>query len=197
MRNRSLAQIWKAALAVISLTAMAMAVYVQLFELQARKEEDRLSAARLEQALAESRVRLRQEIVAELRAGQEGGSMDAGDAEEEGARPLPGVVLRRGESGAGSSLRQVLDSQESQEAAMTRLQESLDSLASRMEQSDQALRQDLEKLRAQVRREQETSSKTLSLLLAALIPLVIHFLTSLWPAGRSGRGGRDEPGRDL
>lgn len=183
MRNRSLEQIWKAALAVIALAAMAMALYVQLFELEARREEDRLSAARLEQALAESRVRLRQEIVAELRAGQEGST----DAEEEGSRPLPGVVLRRGESGASQSLRQVLDSQESQEAAMTRLQESLDSLARRMEQSDQALRQDVEKLRAQVRREQETSSKSLSFLLIALIPLVIHFLTSLWMSGRSGR----------
>jgi hypothetical protein len=166
MRERS----WKVALAVISLMALAMALYVQLSERRARQEKDRLAAARLEEALAESRARV--EVLerhrAELRKEEA--------AEEAGDQPLPGAVLRRGESGA---LRQVRDKDE-REAALTRLQESLDTLALQVERSDQTLRLDLEEIRAGVRREQDASRKTLSLLLVALIPLVVHLLLSLW-----------------
>ena len=172
MRERS----WKMALAVMALGAMAMAFYVQFFERKARQEEDRLVAARLEAALAESRARV--EVLERHRA-----SLSKDIAKEEAAesadQPLPGAVLRRGESGGGSALQQVRDFRDDQEAALVRLEESLNALALQMEQSDQALRRDLEEIRARVQREQDASRKTLSLLVVALIPLVLHLLISL------------------
>jgi hypothetical protein len=169
MRERS----WKMALAVIALGAMAMAFYVQFFERKARQEEDRLAAARLEEALAESRAR-----VAVLERHRAALAKEEA-AEQSGDQPLPGAVLRRGESGGGSALQQVRDFRDEQEAALVRLQESLDTLALQMERSDQILRRDLEEIRAGGRREQDASRKTLSLLLVALIPLVLHLLISL------------------
>ena len=181
MRERSLENAWRAALAVIALTAMAMALYVQLFERRALREEDRLSAARLESELADSRARLKAEIVAELATEEPPG--------QQGDQPLPNAVLRRSESGGGSALRQVLDSQESQEVILARLRERLDSLTDRMEQSDRALRRDFEELRVEVQRERRVAGRTLTLILVALVPLVVHFLASLW---RPGAGERDE-----
>lgn len=169
MQERS----WKMALAVMALGAMAMAFYVQFFERKARQEEDRLVADRLEDALAESRARV--EVLERHRAEL----LKEEAAEQPGNQPLPGAVLRRGESGGGSALQQVRDFRDEQEAALVRLQESLDILALQMERSDQALRRDLEEIRAGGRREQDASRKTLSLLLAALIPLVLHLLISL------------------
>ncbi|HEY9420716.1 MAG TPA: hypothetical protein VIW92_04820 [Thermoanaerobaculia bacterium] len=177
---------WRAALAVIALAALAMALYTQFFERRASREEDRLSAARLESELAESRDRLKAEIVAELAREESTGP--------EGDQPLPNTVLRRSESGGGTALQQVLDSQDSQEAVLARLQERLDSIADRMEQSDRALRRDFEGLRAEVQREQRVAGRTLSLLLVALIPLVIHFLASLWRPGKRRRDS-DEPAK--
>jgi hypothetical protein len=165
----------KAALAAIALMATLMALYVQLFERRSREADDRIAAARLEAALAESRVRLKAEILAQLEAEltrQE-------STGQKGDQPRPDTVLRRGEpggSGASGALQQV---QGSQAAARARFQENLDSLAREMEQSDRALRRDLEETRAEMRREREIARKTLLLLLAALIPLVLHFLASL------------------
>lgn len=173
MRKRSMGPAWKVALAAVALTATAMALYVQLFERRARQEEDRLAAVRLEEALEESRSRA--EALEQRRAEL------AKEAGEPAGQPLPGAVLRRGES--GSALQQVRNSQDEQAAALARLQESLDTLALQMEQSDQALRRDLEQVRAGVRREQDASNKTLALLLAALVPLVLHLLLSLRPPG--------------
>ena len=174
MRERS----WKMALAVMALLATALAVYVQLSERRARQEEDRLATARLEAALAESRARV--ETLERHRA--ELTKEEA--AEQPGDQPLPGAVLRRSESGGGSALQQVRDFQDEQEAALVRLQESLDTLALQVERSDQALRRDLEEIRAGVRREQDASRKTLSLLVVALVSLGLHLLISL-------RGGKE------
>ena len=169
MRERS----WKVALAVMALVALATALYVQLSERRARREEDQLAAARLEKALQESRARV--EVLERHRAEL----ARKAAAEQPSNQPLPDAVLRRGESGKGSSLQQVRDSQDEQEATLTRLQESLDTLALQMERSDQALRRDLEEIRTGVRREQGASGKTLILLFVALIPLVLHLLISL------------------
>jgi small-conductance mechanosensitive channel len=178
MRKRSMGRIWKTVLAAVAVMATAMALYVQVFERRSRQEEDRLAAVRLEEALGAARARLKIEILAELRAELAKG----GSTGQPGDQPLPNSVLRRGESG-GRSLQQVLTSTEARGAALARVQESLDSLASQVEQSDRSLRRDLEEVRAEVRRDQDVSGKALSLLLIALVPLVIHLLTSLWPPG--------------
>lgn len=174
MRKRSLEPAWRAALALTALLAVAMALYVQFVERKSSQEADRTSAARLEEELAASRVRV--ETLEKLRAEP----AQESSPEQPGDQPLPDTVLRRGES-AGSALQQVLDSRDAQQAALVRLQESLDALERRMEQSDRALRRDLEELRAGVRREQDASGKVQSLLLVALIPLLLHLLTSLRP----------------
>lgn len=186
MEKRSLGPAWKVALAVVALMATAMALYVQLFERRSRQEEDRLSAARLADALEESRARLRTEILAQLRADLAKGESTG----PSGDQPRANAVLRRRESG-GAALQQVLDSQESKEAVLARLRGSLDDLGRQMERSDRALRRDLEALRAEVRREQDVSGKTLSLLLVALVPLVVHLLASLWPPGDGKRNTGD------
>lgn len=171
MRTRSVV------LAVIALVATAMALYVEFFERGPSREEERLAAARrTEDALAESR--LKAEIQARRRKAEEA-LEPPGDSDG----PLPGAVLRRSESGRGSALEQVRDDQEEQRAALTRLQESLDDLELQTVRSDQALRRDLEQLRAEVRREREVSGRVRILLLVALIPLAVHLLISLWPRG--------------
>jgi len=172
MQKRSLEQAWRVGLAAIALIATAMALYVQLFERRSRQDEDRIAAARLETALAESRARLKAEILTELRAELAPES----STEKPGTQPLPNSVLRRGESGTGSTLQQVRDLRGSQEG----LGESLDTLARRAEESDRALRRDLEELRAEVRRERDVSGKVVSLLLAALVPVVVLLLGSGW-----------------
>jgi len=172
----------------IAVAAMAMALYVQLFEQRPRQEEERLAAARLkEDALAESR--LKAEILARRR-------MEEESREPPGDGPLPNAVLRRGESGGGSALRQVRDSQDAQEAALVRLQESLDDLALQTERSDRALRRDLEEIRAELRRERDTSGKVRTLLLAAVVPLVIHLLASFWLPGDRKEDELDVRGQD-
>jgi small-conductance mechanosensitive channel len=152
----------KVVLALVSLVAMSMALF-QLLAPGARMG-DQPSPAVQQQAREESRLR------AEIK--QEAAAQPPGD------QLLPNAVIRRGESG-GRSLQQVLDSQESQEAALDRVQENLDRLAGQIENSNRALRQDVEELRADLRREREASRKTLILLLVALIPLVIHLLISI------------------
>ncbi|HKH43837.1 MAG TPA: hypothetical protein VKM72_04155 [Thermoanaerobaculia bacterium] len=184
MQKRSLEQAWRVGLAAIALIATAMALYVQLFERTSQQDEEQLAAARLETALAESRVRLKAEILTELRAEL----APDGSPEKPDNQPLPNSVLRRGESGTGSTLQQVRDLRGSQEG----LGESLDSLLRQTEESDRALRQDLEELRAEVRRERDVSGKVVSLLLAALVPLVAHLLVSVW-LPRSRRPMRHEP----
>ena|SRR5690349_291530 len=180
MRKRLDGPPWKAALALIALLATLMALYVQLFERRSRLTEDRLAAARLEKALGESRLRLKAEILAQLRTELAKESAP----EQPGDQPLPNAVLRRSESGAGGVLEQVLDSTESQEAAQARFQETLDSLTRQMEQSDRQTRQDLEELRAELKREQDVSRKVATLLLIALVPLVLHLLATLLAIGR-------------
>lgn len=174
MRGRT----WKLALAVVSLAALAIAVY---FQFSGRGEADRLVAARMDQALAESRARV--EILERHRAEM---AKEAA-AEQDGNQPLPDAVLRRGESGGGSALRQVRDRDE-REAALTRLQEGLDDLAIRMERSDQALRQDLQAIRAEAHRERAASGKILLFLGAALAVLILHLLISSWPPASASQG---------
>jgi hypothetical protein len=184
MRKRSLPSAWKVALAVFALAFLAMALYVQLFERRSRREADRLAAARLEKALEESRSKSGE--LAQRRA-----ELMKEPLEPPGDQPLPDTVLRRRESGKGSELQQVRNSQDEQQAALARVQESLDLLALQTERSDQALRQDVEAIRAEVRREQDASNKILGLLLAALVPLVLHLLTTLWPSGDGRRDKED------
>jgi hypothetical protein len=174
MFKRSMGTAWKVVLTLIALIAMAMAFYVQFFEERSRREEDQLAVARLEAALAESRARLEAEILAQLRA-----DLARGGPSESGDQPLPNAVLRRGESD-GRVLEQVLDSRGSQGAAR---QAGYLALARQMEQSDQALRRDINDLRAEVTRERDISGKTLRLLLIALIPVVAHLLFMLWTQG--------------
>jgi hypothetical protein len=176
MRKRSMRDAWRLALGIVALVATLMALYVQVFERRSRREEDRLAAARLEEALADSRARLKAEILAELRA-----ELADGGVSNQAGRPLPNAVLRRSEAGGGRTLQQVLSSADAQEAVLTRFQESLDALA----RTDRTVRQDLEELRAEVRRDQDVSGKVLSLLLIALVPLVVHLLASLWPRADS------------
>lgn len=170
MRNRS----WNVAFAAVALIATGMALYVQLFERRARQEEERLAAARLEDALAESRAR--SETLAQRRAEL----AKEGPEDQPAGQPLPGAVLRRSENG-GSVLQHVHDTQDEQAVVLARLEERLATLALQMERSDQALRRDLEQIRAESRRDQDASNKTLTFLLAALIPLVLHLLLSLRP----------------
>jgi hypothetical protein len=180
MQKRSTEQAWKVALAAIALVATVMALYIQLFERRSRQEEERLAAARLEEVLAESRVRLRAEILTQLRAEGEKSTQPPGD------QPLPGAVLRRGESGALEQFVGPLDAQQAQ--AITELRESLDVLSRQLEQSELARRRELEELRADVRRDLDASGRTVSLLLVAVIPLVAQLLFSLWQPRRRRPG---------
>src|SRR5689334_4129241 len=96
-------QVWRIALTVVALAATAMALYLQIVERKARQEEARLAAVRLDQAIAESRARLRAGVLPDPRK-------DA-QAAQPGAQPVPDTVLRRLETGgdAGSALAQSLD----------------------------------------------------------------------------------------
>jgi hypothetical protein len=164
MQKRSLASAWRVALAVLALIATAMALYVLLSERRPSPEESAL----VDSTTAETPAPVQAEKMA---------------AEPPGDGPLPNAVVRRSESG-GSALQQVRDSQDAQEAALARLQERLDTLALQAERSDRALRRDLEEIRTEIRRERATSRKVLSLLLAALVPLIVHLLASLRPPGK-------------
>lgn len=163
MRKRSLERAWTAALALIASVAIAMALHAQVVERRSRQEADRTSAARQEAELAESPEA----------PGAEPAPEQPGEPDDQ---PLPNTVLRRGES--GSRLQQALDSRDAQ---LARLREDFDALERESERSDRALRRDLEELRAAVRREQEASVKVQNLLLVALVPLLLHLLTSFWP----------------
>lgn len=162
MRTRSLERVWTAALALIAAIAIAMALYTQSVERRARQETDRVLGAQPEGALEEP--------------AETPGAEPAPD--QSGDEPLPNTVLRRGES--GSRLQQALDSRDAQLAL---LRQDLEALERQTEHSDRRLHQDLEELRGAVRREQETSAKIQNLLLIALIPLLLHLLTSFWPRG--------------
>lgn len=165
MRKQSLERVWTAALALIAAIAITMALYTQSVERKARQETDRALETQPEAEPTET-------------AGSEPAPEQPDD------QPLPNTVLRRGES--GSKLQQALDSRDAQLAL---LRKDLEALESRTERSDRALRRDLEDLRSVVRREQEASAKVQNLLLLALVPLLLHLLTSFWPRG-DGDGPR-------
>jgi hypothetical protein len=151
--------VWRKILTAVALAATVMALYLQLFERRSRQEEARLAAVRLDDALAESRTRLRAEILAELRAeiGKESDSAQSGTQ-----TPLPDTVLRRLETSAAP-----------QEAlAIAGLDQTLDSLARQTEESDRALRRELEELRAATLRESDISSRIALLMLVALVSLI-------------------------
>lgn len=177
-------QAWRTALTLIALVATAMALYLQIFERRALQEEARQAAVRLDQAIAESRARLRAEIFPKPR--------EEDEAAQTGAQPLPDTVLRRLETGgeAGTALEQALDAFGPQEArVIARLGESLDSLARQMEESDLALRRELEELRAAALREAEIAFKTTILMLVALASLVGELLPLSRPATANGPRG--------
>ncbi|HEV8577733.1 MAG TPA: hypothetical protein VGX68_01525 [Thermoanaerobaculia bacterium] len=168
---------WKMAATVVALTALVMAFYVQIFGLRSRQEEARVAAARLEDALAESRTKLKAEILAELRADlSKRQSMAQGGEEDQ--QPIPDAVLRRGEDESGA-FEQVVDSR-SPERSLVRLNQSLRSLSTQMEESDRARRGNLEELRLAVRSELDASRRTTGLILVILIPLVVDLLYSFW-----------------
>lgn len=196
MRERSLKRTAKLVAAVISLAAAAMALYVQLFEVRARQEESRLAALRLESALAESRSRLKAEILAELRAG--GASEGAAPS---GGEPIPGSILRRPES-TGSETgarRPALESiLPAPPLTLSGVAQGLELLSQQTRETDQVLRRDLEEFRAATRRELDASAKATILTLVALIPLALYLLLSYWlpgePSGVPRRGeGRGDP----
>lgn len=191
MPNRSLESAWKVALTAVTLLALAMALYLQLLERRALREEERLATLQQE-ALAASEVRQANEDIARLRTDLVEGVVP----EPQSDGPLPNAVLRREESGTGSALQQFVGPPDTQQL-LARLQERVDGLSSRMEESDRALRRDLDAWRAQVRRELEAMNRILTALLIALLPLVAHFLVSLWKPrdaeGRTARGGTPGP----
>jgi hypothetical protein len=159
----------------VSLVAAAMALYVQIFEVRAREEESRLAALRLESALAESRSRLKAEILAELRAEGVGGSSTAGRRDA----AVPGTVLRRPELDAaggdapGLGLEPTLPTPP---LTLSGLARGLESLSQRTREADASLRRDLVELRASTRRELDAAEKASVLTLVALIPLAACLL---------------------
>jgi hypothetical protein len=178
MRGRSLERTAKLVAAVISLAAAAMALYVQLFEVRARQEESRLAALRLESALAESRSRLKAEIVAELRA-----DMARGGSLPSGAEPGPGTVLRRPESvesATGARSPALEPSLPATPLTLSGLAQGLEALSRQTRESDQSLRRDLEEFRAATRRELDAGAKATVLSLVALIPLAAYLLLSVY-----------------
>jgi hypothetical protein len=176
MEKPTLMQATKMALAAAALIATAMALYVQLFERSSREEEDRLLASRLETTLEASRARLKDEILAELRAELAKSESPA----RRGDQPLSGSVLRRSESARDRGLQQVGPSKGEEEAALDRI----DSLTRQVDQNDSILRRDLTEIRAAVRREQNVNAKVLNLLIAALFCLLLHRIATLF-TGRS------------
>ena len=176
MRERSVERTAKLVAAVIALAAAAMALYVQLFEVRARQEESRLAALRLESALAESRSRLKAEILAELR-----GDASGGDSEPSGDGPVPGSVLRRPESGGEDGVRRSLESiLPAPPLTLSGVAQGLEALSQQTQETDQGLRRDLEEFRAATRRELDASAKATILTLVALIPLALYLLLSYW-----------------
>ena len=178
---------WRSILTVVALVATMAALYLQIFEQGARREEARRAAVRLEEELARSRARLRTEIVAQLRAElQRERAADPSDSQ-----PVPDTVLRRLETGAPG---QTLGAFQPDEAlAIAGLNEAVGSLAREVDEADRALRRDLEELRAATLREADVTSKTMLLLTIALAALLGRLLPSLWPGGARVR---EEPADD-
>lgn len=182
MQTRSLQQVWRGVVAAVALTATAMALYTHFFEARSRQEEARAAALRLEDALVESRSRLKGEILAELRADLAAGRTGAESAEG----PLPDAVLRRPgrDEDPSGALRQSLDPTSlGQPLTLGRVAERVESLAIQMDESDRALRRDLESFRAATQRELDASSAARTLVLVALIALVLHLLSAWWITG--------------
>lgn len=182
MQTRSMLQVWRGLVAVVALTATAMALYAHFFEARARQEEARAAALRLEDALVASRSRLKAEILVELRADLAAG----GAVAEAGEGPLPDAVLRRPDrdEDASGALRQTLDPTGlGPPLTLGRLAERVESLATQMDESDGALRRDLDSFRAATQRELDASSTVRSLVLVALIAVVLHLLTPWRIAG--------------
>ena len=193
MRGSSLERTAKLVVAVIALAASAMALYVQLFEVRARQEESRLAALRLESALAESRSRLKAEILAELRR-----DAAAGAAAPSGDGPVPGSVLRRPEAGIEDGARRSLESiLPAPPLTLSGVAQGLEQLSQQTRETDQVLRRDLEEFRAATRRELDASAKATVLTLIAVIPLALYLLLSYWlaePSAAPGQsGGRGAP----
>lgn len=189
MQTRSMQQVWRGTLAVVALAATVMALYAHFFEARSRQDEARAAALRLEDALVESRSRLKAEIVAELRADLAAGRSGAEPAEG----PVPDAVLRRPgrDEDASGALRQALDpTSVGPPLTLSRLAERVEALAIQMDESDRALRRDLESFRAATQRELDASSMARSLALVALIALVLHLLAT-W---RSEAPQRSEAG---
>lgn len=178
MSGKPLERSAKLVAAVVALTAAAMALYVQLFEVRARQEESRLAALRLDDALGESRSRLKAEILAELRAdGARGGSEPAAN------QPTPGSVLRKPESGksaSGARSPGLEPSLPTPPLTLSGLAQGLESLAQQTQEADRALRRDLEEFRAATRSELDAAAKVRILTLIALLPLVAYLLLSYW-----------------
>jgi hypothetical protein len=183
MRKRR-PMIWKHALTLAALAATLAALYLQIFERRSRQEEARLAAVRLDDALAESRARLRAEILAALRAELTGESPPAQPGEE----PLPDRVLRRLEAvGEGNgALEQALGPSSSRDALLlARVNAALADLTRQTEEADRLLRRDLEELRAATLREADVARKITALALVALLCLVGRVLPEPWARGNA------------
>jgi hypothetical protein len=186
MPNRSLETAWKLALTAVTLIALATALYLQLFERRALREEERLAGLQQE-ALAAAQKPQGNEDIPQLRTDL----VEGVAPEPQRDQPLPNAVLRRGESGTGSALQQFVGPPDTQQL-LVQLQASVDALSRRMEESDRAQRRDLDAWRAQVRRELDAVNRVLTFLLVALVPLVAHFLVSVWKPMRWRRGEQKE-----
>jgi hypothetical protein len=177
MPKRPAEQAWRMAMIVIALTATVLALYFQLAGMRSRAEEAQAAAARLEEALAGSRTRLKAEILAELRADL----AKSETADQSGREPLPDTILRRLESGEGDlgTLEQVIDPTRPG-GALLRFNQALQLLSQQMEESDRMLRRDLEAFRIEVRGELDAVRRGEALMLAVLILLVIDLLLAFW-----------------
>jgi hypothetical protein len=168
---------WSLAAAIVSLAAAVTALYVQLFEVRAREEDSRLAALRLESALTESRSRLKDEILAELRAG----GLGKGSADGDTGGLAPGAILRRPDLGRSSGTeRPGLESALlPPPMTLSGIALGLQDLTRQTRETDRALRRDLAEFRAATRRELDTGGKVSTLTLIAVIPLAVLLLLAV------------------
>lgn len=157
---------WRILLISTALAAATLALFLHLFELRSRQQEVRRAADRLERAVAEARVQLREELLAELRAG------DARAEPDE--EPRAGTVLRRREPAqdARSGLGQSSDPLGRGGApSLDALARRVAGLAQRTEEAELALRRDLEDLRAATESQADVAREVTTLSLIALLAL--------------------------
>lgn len=152
MPKRSVWRVLKLILIAVALVTTAMALYIQLFE---RTPQDQIFV----------------ESPAGLEAGIPEEPEKADPPAQDSAQPLPGAVLRRSESARDRALQQALSPESAEAAAIARLEQRVEAMARQADRTDRVMRQDLEQIRAEARRDRNAARKVLGLLIAALTSL--------------------------